>query len=217
MKCPHCQEGIHDGREYKWIGEEGSGEVLVHHMLCPECNKQFLYLLRTTKTNDAGIPIGKELECALIWPRQSSRSPAPADVPLDFADDFNEACLVLATSPKASAALSRRCLQHLLREKEGVKPGNLSDEIQQAIDGGALPSHITQSLDALREIGNFAAHPTKDQRTGEVLDVEPGEAEWTIETLESLFDFYFVSPAKAAARKAALNEKLRAAGRKEVP
>ncbi len=35
--------------------------------------------------------------------------------------------------------------------------------------------------------------------------MEPGEAEWNLDTLEGLFDFYYVQPAKTAARKAALN------------
>jgi hypothetical protein len=33
-------------------------------------------------------------------------------------------------------------------------------------------------LDAIRTIGNFAAHPIKSTSSGEIVDVEPGEAEW---------------------------------------
>ena len=31
---------------------------------------------------------------------------------------------------------------------------------------------------------NFAAHPIKSMHTGEVIEVEPGEAEWLLDTLE---------------------------------
>jgi len=62
-------------------------------------------------------------------------------------------------------------------------------------------------------VGNFAAHPIKDTNTGAITDVEEGEAELLIETLESLFDFAFVQPAKWAASKAAINAKLSAAGK----
>jgi hypothetical protein len=103
---------------------------------------------------------------------------------------FTEACLTLTDSPKASAALSRRCLQHILREKAQVKPGNLAEEIQQVIDAAKVPSHISDSLDAVRNIGNFAAHPIKSKASGEIIDVEPGEAEWNLDVLEALFDFY---------------------------
>ena len=42
----------------------------------------------------------------LIYPRTNERALAPADVPANIAEDFNEAALILHFSPKASAALS---------------------------------------------------------------------------------------------------------------
>ena len=60
------------------------------------------------------------------------------------------------------------------------------------------------------------AHPIKSQSTGEIVDVEPGEADWNLEALEALFDFYYVQPAKTAARKAALNKKLADAGKPQI-
>jgi hypothetical protein len=74
--------------------------------------------------------------------------------------------VLITDSPKASAALGRRCLQHLLREAAKVKPGNLADEIQQVIDSGKLPSDLAESIDAIRNLGNFAAHPMKSQHSG---------------------------------------------------
>jgi hypothetical protein len=124
--------------------------------------------------------------------------------------------MVLPDSSKASAALSRRCLQNLLREAAKVKPGNLADEIQQVIDGKSLPSQLAEAIDAVRNIGNFAAHPLKSQSTGEILPVEPEEAEWNLDVLESLFDFYFVQPAILAKKCDALNIKLSDAGKKPM-
>jgi hypothetical protein len=40
----------------------------------------------------------------------------------------------------------------------------------------------------------------KSTTTGVILDAEPGEAEWNLDILESLFDFYFVQPALTAKR-----------------
>jgi len=120
---------------------------------------------------------------------------------------------VLADSAKASAALSRRCLQLLLRNKANVKHQDLVKEIQELLDRGTLPSHIADSLDAVRHIGNFAAHPIKSKSTGEIVRVEAGEAEWNLDVLESLFDFYFVAPARTKARRDALNKKLTDAGK----
>ena len=86
-------------------------------------------------------------------------------------------------------------------------------EIQAAIDSNTLPFYITQALDAVRVVGNFAAHPIKSTASGQVIDVEPGEAEANLDTLEALFDFYFVQPAAAQKKRNALNAKLQEAGK----
>ena len=36
-------------------------------------------------------------------------------------------------------------------------------EIQELLDGGKLPTYIAESIDAVRNIENFAAHPLKKQ------------------------------------------------------
>ncbi len=164
--------------------------------------------------------LGEEADAAagerhtlLVYPKASGRPLPPPQVPREVAQDYREACLVLADSPKASAALSRRCLQDILREKAGVKSSSLFNEIQEVLNSGQLPSYLADDLDAVRNIGNFAAHPIKSQNTGEVLPVEPGEAEWNLDVVEALFDFYFVAPARAQARRDALNSKLREANK----
>jgi Domain of unknown function (DUF4145) len=136
----------------------------------------------------------KILTSQTVRPKSIARKPLSQEVPPECGKDYQEACLVLADSEKASAALSRRCLQYLLREHVGVKHSDLANEIQQVLDAGKLPSHLAEGIDAIRNIGNFAAHPTKSQHTIEIFDVEPGEAEWSLDVLEGLFDFYFVPP-----------------------
>lgn len=105
----------------------------------------------------------------------------------------------------------------MLRDKAKTTKKDLNDQIVEVIDSGALPSHITEGLHAVRSIGNFAAHPIKSRSTGEIVEVEPGEAEWNLVVLESLFDFYFVQPALTAKRKTELNKKLKDAGKPEIP
>ena len=85
--------------------------------------------------------------------------------------------------------------------------------VTDTIAVGSLPSVV---LFSIREIGNFAAHPIKSTSTGEFVDVEDGEAEWNLDVLESLFDFYFVQPALTAKRKADFNKKLTDAGEKPI-
>jgi hypothetical protein len=151
----------------------------------------------------------------LAHPRAPSR-PIPAEVPSPYRDDFSEACKVLSDSPKASAALSRRCLQAILRDRACTKAKDLAEQIEEVRATGKLPPYIEEDLHAVRTIGNFAAHTMKSTVTGAILDVEPGEADWNLNVLESLFDFYFVLPALRGKQKAALNEKLKAAGKPEL-
>jgi hypothetical protein len=85
-------------------------------------------------------------------------------------------------------------LQHLLREELKILHKTLDKEIAEFISRTGIPTPLAEAVDAIRVVGNFAAHPTKNTSTGEVLDVEPGEANWLVDVLESLFDFLFVQP-----------------------
>ena len=140
----------------------------------------------------------------------------PPLVPAPYAKLYGEASLVLIDSPMASAALSRRCLQQLFHEKAGIKKANLALEVEDFISSSGAPTYVTDTVDAIRNYGNFSAHPIEDASTGAVIEVEDGEAEWLLEILDSLFDFYFVQPASAAARKQALNAKLQQAKKPQM-
>ena len=52
----------------------------------------------------------------LVKPKGSNRPSCPSEVPRKFGDDYSEARLVIADSPKSAAALGRGRLQNLLRE-----------------------------------------------------------------------------------------------------
>ena len=213
MKCPHCLENFHADWSGNRIGINQERFWSVNWTTCPACNRFVVYM----RTETVGLPETlTNAEDWMVYPKTSTRSPLPASVPEEFAADYREACLVLVDSPKASAALSRRCLQHLLREKGGVKHSDLGKEIQEVIDSGQLPSHLADAIDAVRNLGNFAAHPLKSKSSGEVVDVEPGEAEWNLDTLEGLFDHYFTQPAVLDAKRAALNAKLADLGKPEM-
>jgi len=214
MKCPHCQTKYHDKQRNLVLGQDADGEWAIVQRLCPECRRFIVHLADANLCNGNILSIRSEVR--MLHPKGAQRPIPSVDVPKEYRDDFIEASIVLADSPKASAALSRRCLQSLLRNKVQVKPGNLYDEIQETLNLGTLPSHISESLDAVRHIGNFAAHPLKSTSSGEIIDVEEGEADWNLEVLEALFDFYFVQPAVIKKKKDALNKKLVDAGKKPM-
>lgn len=209
MKCPHCKIEVNESYTDFYRSRDAIGPFSISAMTCPntDCKKIIIKFIRFNNTTEE---INEEV---ILYPFVSSRPKAPVCIDKKIADDYNEACLVLSLSPKASAALSRRCLQHILREKAGVKPGNLIKEIDQVLADPKTPTYITESIDAVRNVGNFAAHPQKDQISGDIIDVEPGEAEWLLDVLELLFDFYYVQPVIAKKKKAALDAKLALAGK----
>jgi len=218
MKCPHCLTEIHDEPNTIGLGEDPQGAWALIHYRCPSCKKLIFELVSGQSVTGGGKGFHVHLPNVRYFarPKSSNRNPPQPEVPKEFSTDYIEASMVLDVSAKASAALSRRCLQHILREKARVKHGNLASEIQQAIDSGNLPSHICEAIDAIRNIGNFAAHPTKSQSTGEVVPVESGEAEWNLDVLDALFDFYFVQPGILKKRRDMLNQKLKEAGKPEM-
>ena len=216
MICPHCHHAFHDQVEELRIGFDREFGWTLHKRTCAACRRLVLMLAwgpPIKSPHGAFQGINGTPETRLVHPKGSTRKACPQQVPRDIAADHLEACLVLPDSPKASAALSRRCLQHLLRSAAGVKHGDLAREIQEVLDSQKLPSYLAEAIDAVRNIGNFAAHPQKSQHTGTILDVEPGEAEWNLDVLDQLFDFYYVQPSVVAQKKAALNKKLQEAGK----
>lgn len=210
MKCPHCLVAFNDKQSHKDVFRENDkdGWWELERRRCPECDKLILHL----RNSSSG---GNAKSFVLVRPRASER-PCPIEVPEKYSEDFKESALVLSDSPKASAALSRRCLQNILREEAKTKSKDLAEQIDEVITNNLLPPYLADDLDVVRNIGNFAAHPIKSKQTGEVLPVEPGEAEWNLDVLETLFDFYFVLPEQNKKKKTALNLKLQEAGKPQL-
>ena len=221
MRCPHCLVTIFAQPWNISMGSDRDFDFLIRGFFCPSCNRYALQLLKTP--TDPGISksaLGAIVLApanavgSLIHPKATSRQPVPAEVPEEFAADYKEACLVLADSPKASAALSRRGLQHILQEKSGAQTqNNLAKTIEEVIDDPKTPRDVADSLDMVRNIGNFSAHPNKSTNTGEIVPVEPVEAEWCLDVIEMLFELYFVRPSEIQRRRDRVNEKLADTGK----
>ena len=213
-KCPHCNISVrfeHVGQfNYgKYSQDKGWSYCVINGVKCPECNNLIVCLWLSSPSE----PYLCQKPVQMLYPLGSTRPPVPSEVPEQIAQDYKEACLVEPLSKKASAALAHRCLQNVLRDSNAgnVKPNDLSKEIDQIIS--TLPSSLSQSIDAIRNVGAWAAHPIKYQHTGEIVDVEPEEAEWLLDTLEELFDYYYVKPQRIKQKRVALNEKLNKAGK----
>lgn len=215
MICPHCNTGVKFQFQRQFLRSNTTNEGWAADTdRCPQCQQIVIFLISgRPQFNNGNFAAFQGPETSRrAWPSGSVVF-CPPEVPDDVRRDFIEACNVLPISPQASAALSRRCLQHILLTHGGATGRDLNQQIDNYISTSHPPSYIAEQLHAVRQIGNFAAHPQKDSVTGEILPVEPGEAEWNLEVLKSIFDFQFIKPAQQAERIKLFNEKLKAAGK----
>lgn len=211
MKCPHCSVTIYLELFCNQIRSvKKHSKYAVQAGVCPDCDQEVL-MLYTAMTQDSGLKFVRT-----FMPDGVRRGPVPTEVPSKIASDYMEACNTISVSPKASAALSRRCLQAILNEK-GYTGKDLAKQIDALLAetdaSKAIGSDLRMTIDGVRNFGNFSAHPITDQTSLQIIDVEPEEAEWCLEILESCFDHFYVRPERARQRKAALDAKLHGAGK----
>lgn len=219
LSCPHCQvysvmkpDSIikrFESDEYGIAFRNAEDLPFDFICSCPNCGDT-VFIQAKAAYDELDKSSGGKI--VAIYPYRRS-VPIPPEVPEKYANDFREAVLVLDLSPMASAALSRRILQNILRDEFNIQHRDLGVEIKAFIAQPGIPSYLTDAVDAIRNVGNLAAHPLKNTNTGEIVTVEPGEAEWLIEVLNSLFDFKFIQPKKLQERREQLNAKLQELGK----
>lgn len=112
----------------------------------------------------------------------------PDYVPQAVRTDYEEACMVVSSSPKSAATLCRRCLQGMIRDFWGINGKNLNVEISQLAD--KVPASQWKAIDAIRSIGNIGAHMEKDVNL--IIDVEPEEAQKLIRLIEHLIEKWYI-------------------------
>ena len=147
------------------------------------------------------------------WPLlpESVAKPQPQYIPKPIVEDYTEACRIRDLSPKASATLSRRCLQGMIRDFCGITGNTLFAEIdalREAVSQGDGIRHVNQdtveAIDHVRKIGKYGAHMEKDVNL--VINVEPYEAQKLIELIELLFHEWYVQREGRKERLAALKQ-----------
>jgi len=144
FNCPHClaYSSMYWGKaRTQWRNSPNSTDVeLVDFAKCTQCKKWSIW----------------EQE-EMIFPEPMSIDPANDDLNKEIINDYNEAALILAKSPRGSAALLRLAVQKLCIQL-GEPGKDLNTDISNLVKKG-LSVTIQQALDALRVIGNEAVHP----------------------------------------------------------
>ena len=151
----------------------------VHFYKCPNCGEYTIFV------NGIGKKI---LDTNTIIRPNSLAKRFPIYIPEAIRHDYEEACAIMKLSPKASATLSRRCLQGMIRDFFQISKKNLYEEID-AIKP-KIPAEQWAVLDGVRRIGNIGAHMEKDINL--IIDIEPAEAEKLIKLIELLLNQWYI-------------------------
>jgi len=208
--CPHCERAvtISEGRitssrhTLHLENAEGRRTLVSTFIVCPnpECRKLTLSVaLFISWVSTTGEQLGDKIKDWRLIPPSRAKT-FPSYIPQAILDDYREACLIQDLSPKASATLSRRCLQGILRDFWSVKPGRLVDEIDQIKD--KIDPLTWDAIKALRKLGNIGAHMEKDINV--ITDVEPEEAVLLIGLIETLLSEWYLAREERKARMGSL-------------
>ncbi len=197
--CPFCNSTTtineHDfsvsKHELKITTKHGTKYLFTYFIVCPntECKEYSLILQLFNRDWTPNIGSLGEFEKEItIIPSFIAKS-YPTYIPQPIRDDYYEACQIRELSPKASATLSRRCLQGMIRDFWGIKKSRLIDEISEL--ESKVDTLTWQAIDAVRKIGNIGAHMEKDVNV--VIDVEPAEASLLLGLIENLMQDWYIA------------------------
>ena len=198
FQCPYCSQMMsissdtHIVRCPSFENESGvfhtgSGPRLVPSTVyldfykCPNCGEYTITITgRGSSVND--IP------ATFIRPNSVAKR-FPEYVPFAIRQDYEEACSIVNLSPKASATLSRRCLQNMIRDFWKINgKKRLVDEIGALED--KVPAAQWKVLNSLRRIGNIGAHPEADVNL--IIDIESNDAQKLISIIELLIKQWYI-------------------------
>ena len=219
MQCPHCSVAFRDIWNRQRLKYDNSSDAnwICLSAVCPECHKPSIKIMYKTST---GVPVLDAVsevfsEERWVFPMSRLSTNIPDEVPDDLRTDYFEANDVLLISPRSSATLSRRIMETVLHQ-QGYVQNKLSDQIDAVRNepdpDKKLPSALLKIIDTVRLFGNFSAHPKRNLKTLQIIDVEPGEAAICLEVIAAMFDHYYVRPAVEAKRLESINEKLKEIG-----
>ena len=216
-KCPHCgtvvvyattsNYTVDLERHHDELGDLHGG-VSLHWGRCPACSRIVIDIVSWQGQHEFVGAVER------VHPVLPMPVPPPVEVPPEIGAEYIEAARLRTISPRASAALARRCLQLALHD-HGFRARSLEQEIEKAEQAGKCSTVLAEKLHMVRMVGNYAAHGTPDD-SGGFLTVEPGELEALFGALDEFFDVFYVKPARHEAHKEALNRKLVAAGKPPI-
>lgn len=198
--CPYCQckatitqENLSADLHFFDKGNKDGGRAIQTKVIvCPnsDCKEFVIDAYLHTATIQPGIRSTYNTKAIEQWRLKpdSAAKIFPDYIPISLLQDYKEACLIRDLSPKASATLSRRCLQGIIRDFWGISKDRLADEIKALKD--RIDPTTWKAINAVKNIGNIGAYMEKDISL--IIDIDPDEAELLIGLIEVLFKEWYV-------------------------
>jgi hypothetical protein len=196
--CPFCGRGAtitdsdhqEDYSRLSLDNAQGLRELRGVFVVCPnpECREFTLTVNLYEVRGKREWRLGPLLNTWRLVPPSQAKV-FPDYVPKAVRGDYQEACLICDLSPKASATLSRRCLQGMIRDFWKVKGRNLKEEIEGIKD--KVEPLTWDAIDGVRSVGNVGAHMEEDINL--IIDVEPDEAAQLIWLIELLVKDWYIN------------------------
>ena len=191
FKCPYCPVTFpltNDTYRKSSLSRYGNSsaspydsQICIVFFECPSCGKISISVHGE----------GKDVKSinTFIQP-MSLATQFPNYVPQQIRSDYEEAYSIVSLSPKASATLSRRCIQSMIRDFWGIKKSKLVDEIVALAENDKVPAEQRKILHALRNIGNIGAHPEVDINL--IIDIQPDDAKKLLKVIELLIKQWYI-------------------------
>ena len=234
--CPHCGDNVGFVATHQ-VSLDGPPRVRHHYQVadigyCRTCRD---IVVGATKQVGRGV-VGYLLWPTTVWPDR-----APEGLGQQIKKPYDEARSILELSPQGAAVLARRCLQHVIREKLEITRRTLFKEIEEAKQRDELSKPTRDAIDHVREIGIWGAHPIetgesakadKEAKSDEASEADEGseadeastiievtkeEAEYTMQTLEMLFDDLYVKPTRIASMMKSISDRKSGLGDADQP
>lgn len=162
--CPFCNRNTtitsnnYTSRDFEFDDNNKDGALVFRTSVitCPnsECREYLIEAELYKSEYQSKEAVGKILISWQLRPSSSAKV-FPNYVPQPIINDYTEACVIRDLSPKASATLSRRCLQGIIRDYWSISKNRLIDEINELKD--KIDPTTWQAIDAVRNIGNIGA------------------------------------------------------------
>lgn len=153
---------------------------------CPSCNRISSYIIADGSDFNG--------EIIQINPRSIAKR-LPDYIPASIIQDYEEACLIADLSPKASATLSRRVLQYMIRDFYNIKDKRTLHQEIEAIENKISASEYNAIM-SLKSIGNIGAHPDKNEDINIIIDIDPHEAKVLLKLIEHFIESWYVKEHK---------------------